>query len=300
MKIAVVWDVHLSYLTPSTRIDDYPNTVLKKLSFIRDYCNENDIDYAFFLGDLFHQPQQPLWYLHKVIQVLNGFRANLYTLIGNHDIAYHRMERLPSSAMGILLESKVLNPIQTLELDGVHIVGINYGEKNIPIVPNPSILLAHHFYENVFAKEEENLTYEEIRGFNLVCTGHDHNQYDDIKKGNTTILRVGSLTRGTSHVHHLHRNIYFVEIDLSDLSYKKIEVPYLPSDQVFTKEAYTKLQKGIKESIQDFRSEIHNLVNNFFVSNRKRDIRDVIASMELEEEVYLILKELFLEEGVVI
>ena len=68
MNLVFVGDLHAADRAPSGRVDDYQFAIIKKLEHIaRVCCEEYQVSYAFFLGDIFHI-KQPNRVSHSLVQ----------------------------------------------------------------------------------------------------------------------------------------------------------------------------------------------------------------------------------------
>lgn len=302
-KILIVGDVHLSYMAPSTRIDNYPTTILNKVQWVLQYALDNSITDVYLLGDIFHTTQQPTWYVNMAIRLFNHYRSlgiRIFTLVGNHDVSYGRLDKLNDSPLGTLVNAGVLERFQCMVYDDTHVMGVDYGMP-VPQAPNDkSMLLAHMFYAQPFGKDHDNLTKEQVEelGYKMIVLGHDHNQYDVVKVGDTRIFRFGALSRGTSHRHHLIRTIQVLQVETGSFRTKLIPVPHEPSDRVFTHNALEKYNKERNVTLASFRDDLAELVAKMSQDEETSDVRAAVESMGLEPEVEEIVLEYLREAGV--
>lgn len=153
------------------------------------------------------------------------------------------------------------------------------------------ICVAHCFYEDPFA-EEHNLHVKDILelGYDYYILGHDHTPYEDVKIGESTIYRPGSLTRGTANDKQLTRdNVYILEYDTVLDEFKRIAVPCLPAKDVFNESVFLRKE----ESKLDTQKILDNLV---FTSNDS--IYDVLDRSEQPEEIKKIVEEYLQAAGI--
>lgn len=73
-KVMFVGDVHLKAQNPACRKDNYAEAVLKKLSWVKDYCHERRIHDVVFLGDFFDTPTVAWSLFTQVMQILQGMK----------------------------------------------------------------------------------------------------------------------------------------------------------------------------------------------------------------------------------
>ena len=114
---------------------------------------------------------------------------------------------------------------------------------------NTKILIGHNYLEPI-GTEKEWFTKEEIRKLNyrLVFLGHDHQPHDEEYIGNSTLIRMGSLTRIDTQSYNKEREIFFYQLDTNDLSYSKCNVPHEKAEKIFTTEAFQRIGRK-KEDI---------------------------------------------------
>lgn len=304
-KVAFIGDLHLNYVTPKSRIDDYPSVCLNKLKQIREKCIANNIKHIVFLGDIVHKPQQSLDYLFRIVEEFREFkRAGItcYTIIGNHDYSTNQINYLNKSALGIMLEAGLIHPFHNIgitttdcayEVNTYIIRGINYGEGLEPVGDNNclSIMVAHMFFDNPHMDDKENLTKAQAidLGYDYYVLGHDHMPYKPLYLQNSDskmvgVFRPGSITRGTSHKYNQLRDIKFL---VGTFSRGKVQFDYIllsvaPSEAVFatnvmeqTQEKktlaeaeFTKLIEVISEEVTGDFSSVYSVIDTVQMDER--------------------------------
>ena len=153
------------------------------------------------------------------------------------------------------------------------------------------ICVAHCFYEDSFA-QDHNLHIKDIveLGYDYYVLGHLHKPMEDIKVGDSTIYRIGSLSRGTASQDQLDRDkVYILEYD-TDLDYfNKISVPCLPAKEVFNESIFLRKE----EQSLDTQKILDNLV---FTSNDS--IYDVLDRSEQPEDIKQIVEQYLQAAGI--
>ena len=297
-KIAVVGDLHLNHTTPKSRIDDFPSTTIDKLESLRLLLVNNGINYLIFLGDIFHKPSQSIPYLNRLIAKFNDFKnsgINIYSIIGNHDISFDRLDTLLNSSLNILY-STVFNHQQTLSIPYLNSnVVFNLVDFYNPITKqldptNINILCAHMFY-NSSLTDLDNITPEQVKslGYNYMFLGHDHVPYpvEEVvsSKSITYIYRPGSFMRGTSHHYNLTRDVYtdVVSLDPKGIRVDRLVVPTKPASEVFTfqslNETKSMLDTLLKSKVTTLISEIYNTTDS------NMSIYDLLNSTDIPSSV---------------
>lgn len=112
MSINLVWrtDVHMADKGPSSRLDDWPTTVLDKLGQVRDIAKEVNASAIIDGGDFFHI-KSPGRNSHSLIHRTAEHHANypcpVYCTPGNHDSVYGDYSFLPQQPLGVLFSAGV-------------------------------------------------------------------------------------------------------------------------------------------------------------------------------------------------
>ena len=291
-KVLFVHDVHIQEQSPRSRKDAYPTTVLEKLDFIVNKANEEKA-ITIFLGDLFNAVNMPMIYFYRVVDTFKKFNEVPYIIPGNHDYPRTNPEMLPRTPLGLLNNIGLIKYLDNMVLGQVSIKGFPYWQKMVKAEGDSSkkICVAHCFYEDPFA-EEHNLHVKDILelGYDYYILGHDHTPYEDVKIGESTIYRPGSLTRGTANDKQLIRdNVYVLEYDTVLDEFERIAVPCLPAKDVFNESVFLRKE----ESKLDTQKILDNLV---FTSNDS--IYDVLDRSEQPEEIKKIVEEYLQAAGI--
>lgn len=294
MKILFCGDTHFSSRTPASRIDDYAATGLRKLRQIGLIARENKCGMVVFTGDFFNIREQPWFYVEAVISELMTEinlakemkqELSFWTIVGNsHDIPYDRFDLLKRTPLGVMITAGVINLLDRVALNSVEIVGQSIGELKWGDFKKPnnkeSIFIVHAFYQEQF-EDMYFMTPETIDslGYKVVVMGHDHVPYGIIiTPGGTTIIRPGSLMRGTSHGYQLVRDVHVWVLDTNDWSTQDITLDVIPSEQVFSTKA---VEKDIKDkfSLNKALAFVDSLVKQYQES--KNSVYLVLDKMKL-------------------
>lgn len=238
-KIGIVIDVHLADRCRH-REDNFLEVALGKLDYV---ASRND--FVLILGDLFHVNTNSHLIFNKVYKLFMKHAGKFYAIPGNHDLLHNNTNMLEKTTIGSLALTGALN----LKLDEFSIgkavfqPSLAIKSENLPVDnSNSKILIGHNYFELPGAPKET-FTRDEIRKLNykLVFLGHDHKPYETEYMGNSTLIRMGSLTRIDSQIYNKDRGIYYYQLDSETLEYEKKEVPHKPSSEVFTETAFQKI-----------------------------------------------------------
>ena len=238
-KIIFVGDCHLKGSTPISRKDNYPETILNKLLFIKEYAQSIACKHIFFLGDIFDNVSTTFPYFSHCLSLFKSFKddgIDLYTIAGNHDLKYDALETITITPLGVLIKSGVFTLLGNTEIEGVKITGFSYTETPTPNVnaEGYSIALLHRFYESGFG--EEPITEEQVvsLGYNTYIFGHDHRPYQTKVISDTIkVIRPGSLARNSSDQYNRIRKPRILVFDTDTLSFYYEEVRSEAGQEVF-------------------------------------------------------------------
>ena len=246
-KIGIIIDPHVTD-RHRCRSDNFLEVVLNKL----DYVASNN-DYVVICGDLFHTNTNSHLIFNKVYKLLMKHQGKFYAIPGNHDLLHNNLSMLEKTTIGSLALTGALN----LKFDKFTIDGVEFQASlvmkdlnKIPIDETNSKVLIGHNYLELEGSPKESFTRNEIRKLNykLVFLGHEHKPYEEEYLGNSTLIRMGSLTRIDTQVYNKERGIYYYQLDSKTLEYERKEVPYKKAQEIFTVEAFQRIGRK-KEDI---------------------------------------------------
>lgn len=290
----IVGDLHLNYIAPRSRIDDYSHTLINALDNLRIYATNNNISNIIFLGDIFHKPYQSLEYLIEILSLFRRFESSnitCYSIIGNHDIQYTNTTNIKKSALGILFKSNLLKHLTEIDFTNngttYHIQGLDYGLPIPEIKPDVvNILVAHMYYEFPLSESYENLTKKQLEEskYNYIFLGHDHTPHEDITLNNTTLIRPGAFTRVSAKDYTLKRNAINLELVKFDkeLTHERIEFPLLPIEDIFSSEV---TNPNVKDFISTINNKFESLIEMMSVEHESTSVYSVLKDMVLEDKV---------------
>lgn len=93
-------DPHLSNRAPSSRIDDYNETILSKIEFAFKYCKANDITIVICGGDLFHSYNIKNRIALRFVDLVKQYKLLFFYCYGNHDIQGNNHNFVDDTALG--------------------------------------------------------------------------------------------------------------------------------------------------------------------------------------------------------
>ena len=324
-EFVVIGDPHFSNQTPSCRIDNYSETCLEKLCFVLDYCIKNIIQLVIFEGDFFHKQQIPIFYISKLILVLNkkrnefrvrnGKDMTIVSIIGNHDLPFENYKFIERSPIFLMFETGSLQHFNYIKLisnkgKDTHLSLFDYNTEIKKSCFDDECCIAHCFFDFAFAKdspsEKDRISEEDAKnlGYKVYFFGHDHNFYGITKKDEYYVIRSGSLLRNSSHIQQINRITCFYHVKHYDkYEFEKVLVECCkPSENVFSKESITKPKKiVVEESTKERISEIIlQLSEEKEENNSAQSIFDkIIKERCVSEEVKSVLTRYLKMENIV-
>ena len=299
IKIGIVGDLHIAP-TPQSRIDDYFNVGLNKITEISKNC-----DIVIFLGDIFTSSKVEEKYVYRFIQHLqyciNKYNVKFYTIVGNHDVLSEDEDNLDNSSLGICKISGVLNiilPNQPLKLkDGIHYnfstIPVKYKSAKQflieqkhkllqPLKYCTNILLVHHEYEtgvNCF-------TYNDFKelGYDMIFLGHDHKPFNQgrIIYPEFTIYRSGSIMRNRADDYNFTRQLYYYVIENGNVSCQAVTTA--PAQNIFKVEALTK-QNYNKQKFKEGLDKVIEKYKNNISTQSRFSIKNILEELNAPEKV---------------
>ncbi len=259
--ILAIGDPHLESRTPGFRKDDYPEVILEKLRWSFNYAVKEKL-LPVILGDIFHMPRNnPNRLLVKFMQILN---MEVFAVYGNHDV--HENEITEDDSISVISESgklKILNNenLYLVKINNRFVMfgGTSWGEKipdNLKIddlnidkekKSDLTIWFTHHDIKAPGYEDKGYINTREILGIDIIVNGHIHRPLDEVKKGKTLWLTPGNISRRTRSDASKTRkpSILRIDIDEKSFSYRKIEAPHKPFEEIF----YETIIDEEKESI---------------------------------------------------
>jgi len=272
-KLLFVGDTHFNSVPPLSRIDDYSQTCIVKLMNVKKLSIEQGYKTVIFMGDIFHRTQQPFSYVYQIISTLKEFYdegIKVFTIFGNHDLPYEKVENVVRTPLGILLQTNYMKSFGEINVcvkgKNINIKGFHYPDSIVKAKKNGlNICVAHRFYNYDFS--ESTLKRQDIEdlAYDYYILGHDHVPYDDVEVGDQVIIRPGALLRGTKHEYNLNRAIYLdaliftVENDKVITIRKRHILGCNKAEEVFSAQAYS--PKGDKAEFEDFEESVEELLS---------------------------------------
>lgn len=281
--IVFIGDPHVSSVKPGRRTDkNYPETILNKIEFIANYCNENEL-VAVFLGDIYESAVEKDEALKtRLLRLLKSFNLTPVSNVGNHDISNQTLTDHDSlkylEEAGAIKVAAISGALETFEIAGKNVsLGATPYGQNIPTdarqyfpKSDTIIWITHHdlAFEGAYPGSQE---LHQIKGCKLAVNGHMHLKKDLIRVGETTWYNPGNITRqAVDAIDH----IPMISVLTEKGGLKTVVIPHEKSVFDLTGRLIESISPGEKQKSQD----IENNPESAFVS-----LLEANSSMEMEK-----------------
>lgn len=305
MKILHITDSHATIKAPSSRMDTYYISFLKKLYEVGYVIKHSNIDLVIHTGDLFHSPHISDKFTGQVAEIIKSFGVPMYVVPGNHDIEGYSIDTLEQTKLGLLYKTGVIK-----ELDRLHPfklqVNINGQKLSIGISGqeyyahidegNPddfkmsqpqcdlNILCIHGYVTNV--PQHPDIKHTMISNINtdadIVLSGHFHQSFMVDRNDGVGFYNPGSMMRVEQNDYNKNRKPCYGILEISadedgpfyDYNLYEFKTA-LDSTIVFDYNTkYIQNQKAI--TLQNFKTNISNTVSSI---NTNINITNIIDNL---------------------
>lgn len=301
MKFLFFTDTHIRASNPSSRKDDYIESLKLKFVEVGEIAKKYNVDYILHGGDLFDRPDVPVRVVGSFANILSSYNKPIYIISGNHDIYGHNPKTVERSMLGLLDQInfvKLINfqePI-VLEKDSlkVQISGVpyiydidsNYKDYYFPErLDNVDyhIVMIHSFLiDKPFIDSISHTLIDEIKDVDadIVLAGHYHSGFGIKRFNDRYFVNPGSLARTYNSKAEINRIPAVAIIELTE-------------DEIIIEEVKLKSAKNGEDIFN--KSEDRYKIKNEQIENFKQLIR---SSGNLENYNTLeILKEISKEKN---
>lgn len=301
MKIGLISDLHLLSKTPENRIDNILVDQWVKLSFVLNYCQDNDVHYILQAGDFFDKPRD--WEtLYRTIEILSRYNdISVLCVQGQHD----KYMRSDDSVTNLSLLSQLglitkLNPNFFL-YPNIRFWGLDFQDgMNI----NKSI--ADMINSNTLSKTDYNIlvihapiTYAPLypghefsqaqvisrsnKDFKVILCGDIHREFL-IEAKNRIIANTGPMIRKENNDYNQNHTPNFLILDTNNNHINRISIPHNTSKHIF-KTAVSTNETILSEFVSAIQNPIQNDVNIFTCIER------FVKDNDIDPEVTKIIME---------
>lgn len=313
--IRLLWrtDVHCRDHTPSSRKDDWVETVSRKLTEVGEIAAKYDVDAVIDGGDLFDD-KLPVRTSHRLVsriaRIHRGYPCPTYVNVGNHDLRLSRLDNLPENPLETLYSTGVVHRLYdeheaVFEKEGmkVRVVGVPYHGprydlgrfKQIERKDEDWLVCVAHVLASPeggeMFKNEDILKYDELADLNdnidVWNFGHWHkNQGIQEVKGGKWVVNIGSLTRGSLTEDNTTREPGVVVMGFwpsakqMPPSLEFVKITIRPAEEVFDMEKRAREEARamtVDAFVESVKSELQASSDKSFV--------EIVGAMDLPAEV---------------
>lgn len=104
----IIGDPHVTGQNPTSRKDNFPDTILKKMKEVFQLSRSIEADVMFSLGDLYNVPDPSNITKGRLGALLNKRPCEFYTLAGNHDLFGGNLDTIQRTGLGLLEKTGAL------------------------------------------------------------------------------------------------------------------------------------------------------------------------------------------------
>lgn len=248
--LLVIGDPHIEGRQPGFRKDNFPETILGKVRWCLEYAQKNKLLPA-FLGDVFDKPRDnPTWMIGELIEMMMPWPA--IGIYGNHDCADPQLSE--NDSLSILIKAGCLQLVSELDywtgdVEGRRVVvaGSSYRQRipqhfDLDGVPKdslfdekPTVVWMTHHDIDIGNYENGKFGPFEMMNVDLLINGHIHRPAKPVRRGQTTWMNPGNISRRSRSEHARNHVPTVLEVTFPKSGYdvKTVEVPHQSFEAVF-------------------------------------------------------------------
>lgn len=300
--LTVVGDLHLNAITPKSRVDDFAGASIDKLEALLDICTTKDYKNVLLLGDFTHAPNQPIWFINKLISVLTKFKDNnieIYSIYGNHDLVHNDLENAYKCTLGLMFNTGLIKELRTESFVSkygydIALHGFHYPEAIEPLMARThqakvNICALHRYYEYGLAKNSLTKAQLSGLGYQVYAIGHLHTPFEPQKVEDFTLVRPGRVMRGTSDKFNVEDGTVYIDTLVFNGSQEAPRVtcirdilPTKPASEVFSILAINKDRSGDK-FLSDLSNKVSSLLNMMDTeTNTSNNLYRILDKLEID------------------
>lgn len=303
----VIGDIQSDSRSPRSRDEDYEDHVLGVLDQVFDIAWNRYADLVIQVGDWFNRPSVPFPHVGNMVEVLakNGYDfPEIFTVEGNHDLKYGSQDYREQSPLNILRRAGFVtylpdNPVindSLCRISGWHFVRDTEELEFTPDHENfqYEIGVFHQYHEEGLWDESETVDQEFYDQLDLAIFGHDHRMLQEETDAGTKVLLPGALTRMTSDINDMNREVSVFEVILRDSG---IEIEQIPLDVPSIEEAYDQHELERQErrkSLDDYVSQLDRRD-----VDQSEDIEEMAKELSEDNEVFDVTKQELQKVGLI-
>lgn len=247
MKFLFFTDTHIRASNPSSRKDNFIETLKNKFLEVGKIIEEENVDIILHGGDLFDRPDVSVKIVGLFANILKSYNKPIYIVSGNHDIYGHNPLTIERSMLGLL---DTLNIIKLIDKDNP--IVLENGNLRVQISGSPyiydidsdcnkyyfpsridgvdfHIFIIHSFLlDRPFIDSINHTLIDDVINIDadLVLAGHYHSGFGIKKYNDKHFVNPGSLLRTNSSKLEIARKpkVVVFEVNKNEFSIKEIEL----------------------------------------------------------------------------
>ena len=299
----LVGDIHLREEgdVPVCRTDaaDYYKTQFIKLDFVGALAHKHQCP-VLCPGDVFDYWKAPPSLIRMAIRCFRGMQEHVFTIPGQHDLPFHRLEKYNASGLAVVETSLSRSFVAVNSSGGIaqdfSIQGFAYGCPPAPYSLHDSlarrVAIIHHFtYPGAKVpwpgcKSPSALSLlRKMKGFDLVVSGDNHQSFE-VRDGKRLLVNPGALMRTEVGQINYHPRVALWEAERNVVEW--VEVPHqrgvVSLERADGKDGgYDKrMEIFVRRLKDDFEVGVSWDVNlrRYLANNRGKISRDVLAIIQ--------------------
>lgn len=298
MRFLHITDTHVTAKNPSSRLDVYYVSVLRKFSELGAIIQRDEVDAVIHTGDLFHTSRVSLKVANQLVEIIRSWNVPVYVVPGNHDIDGYNIKTINQTMLGMLSSTGVVTlltretPVEFWE-EGykIRIEGQEYYEHidqgpvndyrfeepaDFNILAIHSMLLDKPYFPDI----PHTLIKDVQTDAHMVLVGHYHPGFKEVQLNNTWFFNPGSLLRVELNTRIPRYLIFDVELDDETQQFGLTYFDYgllgtaSPGQTIFDFKSH-QAKKNSKQNLQNFRQQVVQAVSMQSVRSLPHLIQEV-------------------------
>lgn len=300
MKIIACSDIHIDNRNPKYRIGNYEEDIFEKLQWLVKYATKKNIPIITISGDIFNKTGVPFSTINHMCQIFRGFKGQVITTFGQHDIRYHNTDFF-DTPYGIMCSAGIFTHVSQKPFctSKVNIYGAGWKERpTIKKSNKTNILLVH---ELVFKAKQDYLNdaayslgsdlLKRYKNADIIISGDNHIPFI-LKKGSRKLINCGSLCRKSKSETDYEPKIYIINTKNNKIS--KVKIPIKKNvfnlEQIIIDEKKKKALEEAKPIIEGFTSSLKDACNT--KPNFEKNISKMLERKDVSKKAKNLVEEI--------
>jgi DNA repair exonuclease SbcCD nuclease subunit len=294
-QFVFITDTHIANKPPASRIDNYNESILKKIRYVIEYAKKNKIKKMLHGGDLFHTAKVSDEICLQVVDLFANSGMDIYYIFGNHDIEGGNTTYVDKTNLGFFTRYRWFHLLhnKVYEFNNCVVSGVDYSKDmecsfnyDFPHYTGKKkkILLAHPMIVGqttieINGKVRQVNVKEVETEADLLLVGHNHLGFKPCKGEILCkpykIMNPGSMARISHHeaTKTIGPNFIHIKVLPDKLITKVIKIPRKKAEKVFDVEL-GKAKRDKKYKRENFIKELNK------ISGRDVMVEDVKKELE--------------------